>query len=209
YKSWAARISLNLSAEGLSESDRTSLNAQYQTLLEKSLKEYQTALILSPNNPIIWNELAQLYAIDLQDEVMFQETISKSLAVDTGFEQTWMLLGDMRSSKGDIEGAITAYRQSLEIRENCTVRRVVGTLYAQQSRWVEAEGALELAVEKCASSNELWEMYRVLAITYANTGKGVEAVQMAQRSLALAPEAQKSVVQQLLDQLTGTTEDQP
>ena len=64
-------------------------------------------------------------------------------------------------------------------------------------------------MEKCSTSKELWEMYRVLAITYANLGRGVEAVQVAQQSLALAPEAQKSVVQDLLDQLAGPTEEQP
>lgn len=207
YKSWAARIAMDLSAEGLTDDRRTTLNAQYQALLERSLAEYKTALILSPHNPIIWNELAQLYAIDLKDEAKFQETITKSLAIDVDFEQTWMLLGDMRSSKGDIDGAIAAYQRSLDVSNNCTVRRVIGTLHAQQSRWEEAAENLELAVEKCASSDELWEMYRVLAITYANLGRGVDAVQFAQQSLALAPEAQKSVVQQLLDQLVAPPEE--
>ena len=148
YKSWSARIAMDLQAEGLTEAQTTTLNGEYQALLEKSLAEYKTALILSPNNPIIWNELAQLYAIDFQDEGKFQETISKSLAIDVDFEQTWMLLGDMRSSKGDIDGAIDAYQRSLEVRNNCTVRRVIGTLYAQQSRWEEAAENLELAVER-------------------------------------------------------------
>jgi len=209
YKSWAARIAMDMSAEGLTNEQRTVLSAQYQALLELSLIEYKTALILSPNNPIIWNELAQLYAIDLKDEVKFQETITKSLEIDVDFEQTWMLLGDMRSSKGDIDGAIAAYQRSLDVSNNCTVRRVVGTLHAQQSSWSEAVEALELAVEKCADSDELWEMYRVLAISYANLGRGVEAVQLAQQSLALAPESQKSVVQQLLDQLVVPPPEQP
>ena len=185
------------------------MSAQYGTLLDKSLTEYNTALILSPNNPLIWNELAQLYGLDLKDEAKFQETISKSLEIDVGFEQTWMLLGDMRSAGGDSDGAIDAYQRSLDIRNNCTVRRVIGTLHAQQSHWEEAVEALELAVDRCSTSTELWEMYRVLAITYANLGRSGQAVQVAQQSLALAPESQKTVVQQLIDQLVSPPEEQP
>jgi tetratricopeptide (TPR) repeat protein len=209
YKSWAARIMIESSVEGLTADQQDKLNEKYQDLLEKSLGEYKTALILSPNNPMIWNELAQLYAIDFKDDIKFQETISKSLEVDVDFEQTWMLLGDMRSTNGDIDGAISAYERSLEITNNCTVRRVIGTLHAQQSRWLEAAQTLEFAAEKCPNSKELWEMYRILAIAYANLGRGVEAVQMAQQSYVLAPESQKEVVQQLLDQLAGPSEDSP
>ncbi len=143
YKSWAARLSMELTAAGSDSPEIVPLTQKRQALLEQSLDNYFTALTLSPNNPILWNELAQLYAIDLGDQVKSQEAITRSLEVDDEFEQTWMLIGDLRSSQGDLDGAIEAYKRSLVIRDNCTVRRVVGTLLAQQSRWEEAVTTLE------------------------------------------------------------------
>lgn len=201
YKSWATRVRAEMRAEGLTDAQKAALNQQYQTLLQQSLENYQIALTLSPHNPIIWNELAQLYGMDYGDTLKFQETISKSLEVDNGFEQTWMLLGDMRSSQGDLAGAAKAYQKSLEIKNNCTVRRVLGTLQAQQSLWQDAITTLNETIEKCPDFRELWDVYRVLTIAYANQGQTAEALQAASRALELAPENQKSVVQQLIDQL--------
>lgn len=203
YKSWAARIANDLSAEGLTPAQQTALANQYDKLLQQSEDNYEIALTLSPNNPIIWNELAQLYAIDFQDELKFRQTISTSLEVDDRFEQTWMLLGDIRSSQGDLAGAVAAYQESLEIKNNCTVRRVLGTLQAQQDLWAEAAVTLEEAVEKCSTSSELWDIYRVQAIAYANLGQIEVALQTAALSLQAAPEAQKEAVQQLIAQLQG------
>jgi tetratricopeptide (TPR) repeat protein len=139
--------------------------------------------------------------MDMSDEIKFQQTISQSLEVDEKFEQTWMLLGDIRSSRGDLAGAAAAYEQSLEIRNNCTVRRVLGTLQAQQNLWADAALTLEEAVEKCATSGELWDIYRVQAIAYANLGELDSALQSATLSLQAAPEAQKGTVEQLITQL--------
>jgi len=208
YKSWAARLSMELTAAGSDSPEIVPLTQKRQALLEQSLDNYFTALTLSPNNPILWNELAQLYAIDLGDQVKSQEAITRSLEVDDEFEQTWMLIGDLRSSQGDLDGAIEAYKRSLVIRDNCTVRRVVGTLLAQQSRWEEAVTTLEEATEACPADGELWEMYRVLAIAYANRGSqdgshSSLALEAAETSLAIAPEAQRDAIQALIDQLMG------
>ncbi|MCU0519116.1 MAG: O-antigen ligase family protein [Anaerolineae bacterium] len=203
YKSWAARVNLDRSAAGTDATEISRLDAKRQALLQNALDDYHTALTLSPNNPILWNELAQLYAIDLGDQQKYEETIARSLAVDDEFEQTWMLMGDLRSSQGDIVGAIEAYQRSLLIRDNCTVRRVVGTLMAQESLWDQATTTLEEAIGACPTDAELWEMYRVLAIAYANQGQSALALETAQAALSLAPEAQRSAIQQLIDQLTG------
>ena len=203
YKSWAARVAAERRAPDLTPEQQTALTDQHEALLKLSEENYEIALTLSPNNPIIWNELAQLYAIDFGDDLRFRQTISTSLEVDDWFEQTWMLLGDMRSSQGDLAGAVEAYQKSLEIRNNCTVRRVLGTLLAQQNLWAEAAASLEEAVEKCPQSSELWDIYRVQAIAYANLGHVDLALQAASLALSAAPEAQKSSIEQLIAQLQG------
>ena len=103
-----------------------------------------------------------------------------------------MLMGDIASSQGDLDGAIEAYLRSLEIRDNCTVRRVVGTLYAQQARWDEAAAFLETSVPECDTAGDLWEMYRILAITYANQGDAARALETAEVSMGLAPDGSDS-----------------
>ena len=203
YKSWAARVAGDLRAEGLDAGALSRLSEKRDLLLERSLQNYEVALTLSPNNPILWNELAQLYAIDLGNREKFEETIAQSLKVDDAFEQTWMLIGDLSSSQGDSEGAITAYQRSLEIRENCTVRRVVGTLFAQEGRWEEATEVLEEAVDVCPTSSELWEMHRVIAIAYINQDQIGAALEAAETALRLAPADQQPTIRQLIDQITG------
>jgi tetratricopeptide (TPR) repeat protein len=206
YKSWSARISMALNDESLSDTRRSSLQAQRASLLDLALENYRKALTLSPNNPILWNELAQLYAVDIGNQEKFRETIDQSLAVDDEFEQTWMLLGDLRSSRGDLAGAIEAYRRSLEVRESCDVRRVMGTLMTQQSEFEEARTFLKSSLDRCEDYRQRWEMYRVLAYASANLGLNQEALEAAMLALQLAPEQQKPVVQQLIDQLQGTSE---
>jgi len=201
YKSWASRLSMDIQNAG--ETERPELQAERQDLLQKSLENYEIALMLSPNNPIIWNEKAQLYAIDLGDMENFQTTISRSLQVDEGFEQTWMLLGDMYSSRGEADQAIKSYQQALAVRNNCTVWRVLGTLQAQQSYWADSAKTLEAGIGKCSGSGDLWDFYRVLAIAYANQGQLDAALTAADQAYSLAPEAQKELVQQLLDSLNA------
>ncbi len=205
YKSWAARIAMELQATDLDADQVLQLTERRQGLLQQSVDHYEIALTLSPQNPILWNELAQLYAIDLDSEEKFQETIAQSLTVDDEFEQTWMLIGDIRSSQGDIDGAIEAYREALEIQNDCTVRRVVGTLMGQQGRWEETISFLEASTEICAEDRDLWEMYRVLAIAYTNQGDMASALRAAQIALESAPEAQRPVVEQLIEQLQADT----
>lgn len=184
YRSWAARV-----GEG-------SRNA----LLGLAEDNYLMALVLSPNNPILWNELAILYAFDLDAMENYQMAVDQSLALDTEYEQTWSLIADVRANREqDIPGAIAAYEQSLEIKpKDCTVRRALGVLQTQQSLWTDSIENLEATIGYCPTMSELWDIYRMLAIAYYYEGQQATAVQTAQTALTLAPESQKAVVEQLL-----------
>lgn len=171
-----------------------------QQLLRKAEDNYEKALTLSPNNAVLWNELAILYAFDLQNEVAFQETISHSLELDPEFEQTWMTLGDVRLNKlNEKEGAIDAYKEALALSpKNCAVRYNLGTLLVQESQWTDTVEVLEPTQEYCDGTNRTWDMYRLLAISYYYQDKPQEALQMASQALQLAPEEQRGVVEQLI-----------
>ncbi len=186
YRSWAAQ-----------QSDL----ARRSTLLQSAEDNYYQALTLSPNNPILWNELAILSAFDMQDEVQFRAVISQSLALDDRFEQTWMVYGDVqRDLLQDIPGAIESYQRALELSPgNCTVRYVLGTLLLQQEAWRDLTTFLQPMLTDCATMQELWDVYRMLAIAHFYQGDSVTALQWASQALSLTPEAQRPLIQQLID----------
>ncbi len=177
--------------------------ARRATLLQQAEKEYRTALMLSPHNVILWNELAILKAFDEGDLVGFQEAISQSLALDPEFETTWMIIGDVRLNiKKDTQGAIEAYQRALEIRpKTCNVRYVLGSLLIQQSMWADAVEELSQTVEYCPNSKDLWDVYRMMGVAYYYQGDMDKAMQAAQMALNLAPpddESKRNMVLQLI-----------
>ncbi len=184
---------------------------QSEQLLRQAEENYHTALVLSPNNPILWNELAILEAFGLHDKLEAHEVISHSLEVDPEFEQTWSLLGDMRVNiDKDIPGAIAAYERSLELAsKQCTVRRVLGSLQIQESRWDDAAVQLEQTLEYCPTMGDLWDIYRMLGISYFYQGRPAEALQMANMALQLAPEEQQPVIEQLITAIQQPAPSQP
>ena len=185
YRSWA---SLSSDPERRAE------------LLQLSEDSYRQAVTLSRHNPILWNELAILYAFDFNDAEAFEETILQSLDLDAEFETTWMILGDVRANiDQDIPEAVQAYQKALEIApENCTVHQVVSSLQIQEGNWVDAADELETALDYCAATSNSWDLYRMLAVAYYYQGRTGEALGVADQALQLAPEDQQQVVEQLI-----------
>ncbi|MGC9357980.1 MAG: TPR domain-containing protein, partial [Anaerolineae bacterium] len=169
-----------------------------QALYEKSEENYRKALALSPNNAVLWNELARL-KITQGDEVGFRETISHSLALDPEFEQTWALLGEVRLNQQDLPGAIEAYEKAVAFKpKDCQLRHTLGSLLVQEGRWDDAATALEPILDRCPRMGRVWDVYRLLAISYFYQGRQGAALQMASQSLQLVPEDQRHIVEQLI-----------
>lgn len=61
----------------------------------KSSKEYETATTLSPNNAVLWNEWGSLYMYAFNDPVMAMQKFDRSLSIDTKFDQTYLLRGEL------------------------------------------------------------------------------------------------------------------
>ncbi len=188
YRTWAAAVG--------DEARRTEM-------LSKAEEEYHIALMLSPHNVILWNELAILNAFDQHDWEGYQEAISRSLELDPEFETTWMIIGDVRLNvEKDTMGAIEAYRRALEIKPKlCNVRYVLGSLLIQEGMWEDAEEELLATIELCPNSKDLWDIYRMLGVAYYYEGKVNEAMQAAQQALSLVPDddAKRNLVQQLIE----------
>lgn len=181
--------------------------AQRKELLDLSARYYEVATSLSPNNPILWNQWATLYlSYSPPDEEGFLRCITRSLEVDDGFEETWLILGDFRAQKGDLEGAAEAYRRALEIRpELPQVWDALARIYLQQGQNDAALEALNRSLELDPSGAWAWDAHRLLAIAYYQLGMPEQALQEAQTALQMAPEDQRPAIEQLLQQLQPTS----
>jgi len=175
-----------------------------QTLAELSSHYYAVATKLSPNNAILWNEWARLYHWVLRDEEGFQQTIDRSLEVDPEFDQTWLLVGDVRAESGDLEGAAEAYRAALELKpDQPVVWSALGRIYLQLGRNEDAIEAFSRALEQAPAAGEAWDWHRLLAAAYYQAGFPEQAMAEAQLALQTAPEEQQALVMQLLEQMQG------
>ncbi|MGD1995624.1 MAG: tetratricopeptide repeat protein [Anaerolineae bacterium] len=173
-----------------------------QELAERSNHYYEVATTLSPNNVILWNEWAMLYRYVLGDDEGFQRCIEHSLELDPGYEQTWLLVGDVRAEQGDLEGASDAYSTALEIDpRQPAVWSALGRVHLQLGRNQEAIEAFSRALELAPGSSEAWDMHRLAAIAYYQAGFPGQAQEEAQLALQLAPENQRPAVEELIQQM--------
>jgi len=151
---------------------------------------------------ILWNEWARLYHWMARDEEAFQRCIDRSLELDPGFDQTWLLLGDVRAERGDLEGAAAAYRMGLELNPTQPiVWNALGRIHLQLEQNQEAIEAFSYALELNPTAAEAWDWHRMLAIAYYQEGSLEQALLEAQWALQLAPEDQQPLVAQLLQQM--------
>jgi tetratricopeptide (TPR) repeat protein len=180
--------------------------ANRQLLGDISSRYYEVATGLSPNNPILWNEWATLYHYTLGDDALYQESIEHSLDLDPGFDQTWLIISDIRVEQGDYEGAIEGYRAALDIKPNQPqVWLAMGEL---QARLGQNADALETAfdyLERWPTGADAWNMHRLAAIAYYQQGQLDQALAEAQIALQMAPAEQQPLVQQLILDMQPTT----
>ncbi len=139
------------------------------------------------------------------DEEGFWRRINHSLEVDDGFEQTWLILGDVRAMKGDLPGAAEAYRKALEIVPRMPqVWNALARIYLQQGQNDQAVEALNRSLELEPTGAWAWDAHRLLAIAYYQMGLPEMALAEAQTALQMAPEDQKPAIEQLIGQLQPT-----
>jgi tetratricopeptide (TPR) repeat protein len=163
---------------------------------------YETATGLSPSNAILWNEWALLQYHTLGDEEGYQETINRSLQLDTEYANTWLMVGDVSVDQGDLEGAIEAYSRALDIQpRQARVWYALAQIYLQQANYPEAIEALSQFLTYAPNSNDAWDVHRLLAISYYQEGDIPQALIEAQLALQMAPEGQRQLVEELVLQL--------
>ena len=180
------------------------------SLLLRSSENYAIATALSPQNAILWNEWAMLYYYGLGDVAGYERTLQHSLELDPGFDQTWLMCGDINRQEGKLEEAARCYEEALELDPRAPqVWRVVGDTYIALQRWEDAIHALTRTVELDPAADDLWNMHNVLARLYSQIGRQEQALMHASAALQLAPEDQQAMLQELIAQLQSLETPQP
>jgi tetratricopeptide (TPR) repeat protein len=189
----------------------TALDAEMRpSLLRRSAENYAIATSLSRQNVILWNEWAMLYYYGLGDVAAYGRTLQHSLELDSGFDQTWLMCGDVNRQEGRLEEAAQCYEEALELTPGIPqVWRVVGDTYIALQRWEDAIDALTQALVLQPDSEDAWNVHNVLARLYSQVGQQEQALVHASTALQLAPEDQQSMLQDLIAQLQSLETLQP
>lgn len=210
----------------------TSDQAQRVNRLNESLKYYQEAQALSPHNAQIINEYGSVYALMGQPDKALAK-YNASLQIDAEFGQTYLLLGDLYQSQQDYDNAIANYQKAIKFdptqgynalgqlyinrQDYDNAIRVYQQALQQDPNFIQAHSALGLIYSRqnkldLAINENLivlgrqpndYATLRNLMLLYQQAGKPSEAMQYAQRALAIAPEQDKPALQQFIAQLQG------
>jgi len=177
-------------------------DATRQELLGRASENYVIATSLSPQNAILWNEWATLYFYGMGDVASYERTLQHSLEIDSGFDQTWLICGDVNRQQNQLEEAARCYEEAITLNpSNPQVWRVLGDTYITMQRWEDAIHALTQTVELEPEAGDVWNIHHVLARLYSQTGQREEAFLQAQLALQLAPEDQRAMLEELIAQI--------
>jgi tetratricopeptide (TPR) repeat protein len=169
-----------------------------QEFLQKSLDFYLQATRLSPNTAHLQNEKALIYLMLGQGDKAL-ETIQHSLALDSLYDQTWLLLGDYYRMANQWEKAAEAYEKALEISPNLIqAYSALGFVYAQMGKLEKAVEANKKVLEFAPND---YVSHRNLALLYSQLGLTDQALAEAREALRLAPPSDKPMLENFISQL--------
>lgn len=173
-----------------------------RALLKKSSENYALATMLSPHNAILWNEWAMLYYYGLGDFEGYERALRTSLEIDSEFDQTWLVCGDVNRQRGNIEEATRCYEAALRLRpNNGDVWRALGDTYIAAQQWEKAIYALTRTLELQPNAKDAWNLLQVVARLYSQLGQQEQALLYAQKALEVAPDEQRSALEGLVAQI--------
>ena len=157
-----------------------------QSMLERSVEQYESATTLSPNAAHLWNEKGNAY-LALGNDDAAEASYLQSLKLDPRFDQTYMLLADFYERRQQYDKSIAILEQGLEALPNYA--QLYSYMGVAKARSGDLQGAIEanLAVLEVQQTN-LGAM-RNLAILYRDLGDTDKAIEWAEQAIAVTPVA--------------------
>ena len=188
---------------------------QRLALIEEASDYYARAVVLSPNNAVIWNEWALLLASDLGDFERGLATLEHSIAVDPYYNATPAILGETyfnlsQSQEGEartasLDQSIVYFNLAISLtkdKEKAYPERYsyysnLASVHVEAGDFEAAAAAFEKSLTY-AKTNQQWRPLDALARISLELGDISAALNYAQNALILAPESQQPSIQQLI-----------
>ncbi len=184
-----------------------------RALILRASEYYASAVLLSPQNAVIWNEWGSLY-MQLGETDLALEKLAHSLEIDPFYNETYALLGDFyvrqarqavdeASKAAAIEQAVGYFTGALSrTSDDDTGGRyfyltAIASAYTEINKLNEAIVIYQQALAY-ANSDQLWRVEDTLAKIFLQLGGYENALKYANYSLNDAPEEQKAAQQQLI-----------
>lgn len=179
---------------------------------EESNRHYSMAATLSPHNALLWNEWASLRWDNFQD---FEDALAKyqrSLEIDPEYDQTYLALASLYYERGQAttsrDEKLKYYEQLIPYGEkavqlNPKLARAWDSLsvaYVELGRCQQGITATQQLLSLISEQEPtIWNAHRNLAISLRDCGRYQEALDEAQRAYDLAPDPQRPMLQELID----------
>lgn len=194
--------SANLARLHRTWADLVSDPAEKARLAETASEYYAEATSLSPHNATLWNEWATVDLYLKGDEDAAVRKLDESLKLDTRYEQTYMILGDLYLNTQNLDKAADAYEQALAIQpELMQAQGVLAYIYAQQGKISEAIQASLNVIKMSPNDPNVWNTRKNLALLYAQKGDFPSAIEQAQIAATQAPSETRAQLQTYIAQL--------
>lgn len=187
---------------------------QRTVLAQQAADYYARAVVLSPNNVVIWNEWAVLYLSTLQNPARALELLAHSLEVDPNYYGTYgvqaQYYAQTARKEEDAAAKQTAYVQAVENYEAAISHTrpnrddtskygylvELADLHTTFGQYEQAITTYETAIP--FAKQQSWRVQEALAKLYLQIGNTDKALEMANAAWAGAPETQKTRLQELI-----------
>ena len=187
---------------------------QRAKLAQDSSAYYARAVVLSPNNAVIWNEWAVLYLNTLQDPDRAVELLEHSLEIDPEYFGTYGVLAQYYAQSARQETDETAKKKAYEQAVQ-TYTEAIGLVKKNRDSATKYGYLLELADLQTTFGNyrqaiatyeqalplaerQGWRIEEAMAKLYIQLGERETALIIANSALINAPENQKTRIQELI-----------
>jgi tetratricopeptide (TPR) repeat protein len=161
-----------------------------QTMLERSIAEYNRANILSPNAAHLWNEKGNTY-LAKGERPLAEQAYLQSLTLDPLFEQTYLLLAEFYDDESRYAESSTILQNGIAAMEADPRFSPTPAMYSYLGVALARTGALTEAVEANlkvleAQPNNTNAMLN-LALLYRDTEQPAEGIPWVEKAISLTP----------------------
>ncbi len=205
YSTWAS-----VTTDSAAKQERSALSSDY----------FSKAVVLSPNNARLWSEWALHMLSNVGDEAQGRQLIATALEKDPEYDWAYGLLGDLtfrnaratqspEDQKQLLEEAAGYYQKALgyinpyEPQNIYSYQLSLAGIFSLLGQHEKAIQAYIDAGNTAAGQAQRWQIEEAISEQYLALNDPINALIHLQNALSVAPEDQKTRLQQLISQISA------